>query len=114
MRMKYHKIRSVDMDVCTAEQKIAYNIAFTVHINYGDRYLEIFKEYPRIVSDDFLKGIIQSEIKNYVNNYPDSKYNIDAIFASLNYGLRDYLVKEKYHIFTDYETIGRVFPANYL
>lgn len=114
MRMKYHKIRGIDISVCTAEQKIAYNIAFSVYINYGTKYNRVFAEYPRIVSDDLLKDIIQQEIKSYKESDKDGKYNIDAIFAALNYGLHDYLVNTKYHIFTDYEQIGKAFPANYL
>ena len=30
--MKYHKIAGVEKAVCTAEQKIAYNLAFRAHI----------------------------------------------------------------------------------
>lgn len=32
--VKYHKIRNVPLEVCSAEQKIAYNLAFNIHINY--------------------------------------------------------------------------------
>lgn len=33
MKLQYHKIRGVDKSVCTAEQKIAYNMASRI---YGD------------------------------------------------------------------------------
>ena len=33
MKLQYHKIRGVDKSVCTAEQKIAYNMAWRI---YGD------------------------------------------------------------------------------
>lgn len=55
--MKWHKIRNVPIDVCSAEQKVAYNMAFRVHINQGDQYRALQttaeKEYaiPRLISD---------------------------------------------------------------
>lgn len=33
MKLQYHKIRGVEKAICTAEQKIAYNIAWRI---YGD------------------------------------------------------------------------------
>lgn len=36
--MKYHKIRNVSLNVCTAEAKIAYNIAFAYTWDYRDEY----------------------------------------------------------------------------
>ena len=38
MKMKYHKIRNIDIKTCTAEQKIAYNMAFSADITFGDRF----------------------------------------------------------------------------
>ena len=32
--IKYHKIKNVSIEICTAEQIIAYNLAFNIHINY--------------------------------------------------------------------------------
>ena len=31
--MIYHKIRGIDKNICTAEQKLAYNIAFRISID---------------------------------------------------------------------------------
>lgn len=39
--MKYHKINGVPLDECTAEQKIAYNLAFMYYEN-------VLKEYNRL------------------------------------------------------------------
>ena len=36
--MKYHKIRGVDKAICTAEQMIAYNMAFRIEISMGHEY----------------------------------------------------------------------------
>ena len=34
--LKTRKIRNVPKNVCTAEEKLAYNIAFRIEIGYGD------------------------------------------------------------------------------
>lgn len=43
MKLQYHKIRGVDKSVCTAEQKIAYNMASRI---YGDiRFAKAWQQY---------------------------------------------------------------------
>lgn len=43
MKLQYHKIRGVDKSVCTAEQKIAYNMASRI---YGDiRFAKVWQQY---------------------------------------------------------------------
>lgn len=108
--MKYHKIRNVPIDVCTAEQKIAYNLAF------ANTY-ELSIEYHAAQS-----GIIRAEIvRDAVNccmtcwSYGpcnNGRYNTDAIFCALNAGIEKYLQKRE--IFTDYKQVGEAFPAYYL
>ncbi len=39
--MKYHKIPNVEKSVCSAEQMIAYNIAFRLHISYADQFKKV-------------------------------------------------------------------------
>ena len=41
MKLVYYKIKDIDKSICTAEQKIAYEIAFRLHINYQDRWDEM-------------------------------------------------------------------------
>lgn len=95
--MKYHKIRNVPMNVCTAEQKIAYNIAFA-HYEIAGTYHSYAEAAQNFVS------WCKDSIKNY---------DIDAVFCALNAGLENYC-KAKYRILSSYEEIGRMFPANYL
>ena len=104
--MKYHKIKGVPLDVCTAESKIAYNLAFA--------------------NKDFIKGLIQSGkiycwpqanhklIDLYKNgySYKPNKYDIDAIFCCLNAGLEEYIKRP--FIASTYEEIGNCFKSLYL
>ena len=111
--MKYHKIRNVPMEVCTAEQKIASNIAFRLHINYQDDYDKV-KGYPEIVVSDAINQLVTAGVKLYTTayEYKPGKYNLDAIASALRAGLREYM--DKPQIFTMYSQIGKAFPAYYL
>ena len=109
--MKYHKIYGVDKTVCTQEQKIAYNIAFVIHINHGDQW-EKKANYSRAAQTEFLHELIRMYLDSFKRNYPNSRADIDGIFCALNAGLENYL--NKFFIATDYEKIGKTFPANYL
>lgn len=107
--MKYHKIPGVEMSDCTCEQKIAYNMAFAIHIHCQEEYdaLQTAAEKNRLAF--WMRDL---EIKSFRENYPKTRYDIDAIFCALTAGIEDYLKKP--FIATDYKTIGKVFPANYL
>lgn len=106
--MTYHKIRNVEKSVCTSEQKIAYNCAFRIWINYGDRITSL----PTVVAQDEAE---KWAIKIYIDDLirQGCRYNIDAVFCALNAGLHDYLFGD-YHIISSYTDVGRAFPANYL
>lgn len=109
--MKYTKIRNIPFDVCTVEQKIAYNLAFRAHISFQDKFntLKAEQKFETVISE-FISDIIRFEIKEYSQNYTIG--NIDAIFSALNAGLRNYF--EKPFIASNYDDIGKAFPANYL
>lgn len=111
MKLKYHKIRNVEKSVCTAEQMIAYNMAFRAHISFGDRFRKLESS---IAKDDAYHEIINCMFRQYRNgyDYKPGKFNEDAIQAALNAGLRSYL--ENPFIAQDYESVGKAFPANYL
>ena len=109
--MKYHKIRNVEMNVCTAEQKIAYNLAFMWH----DTIKRVYNANEtagnkRACITDAVHKIIELYQQGY--DYKPNKYDIDAIFCALMYGLEDY-IKNDFEILTSYEQIGKMFPANY-
>ena len=112
--MKYHKIRKVPLEVCTAEQKIAYNIAFSAHINFQEKY-DAARKISEVCRIDVINQILNCEMENYERTYCDgkqSRYDIDAIFSALRSGIDEYLKKP--FIATDYKSIGKSFPANYL
>lgn len=111
MAIKYHKIGGIDKMICTQEQKIAYNIAFRIHINHG-RQWETKANYCRAAQVEFLHELIRMYIDFFKRENPNSKADIDGIFCALNAGLENYL--NKFFIATDYEKIGKTFPANYL
>ena len=110
--MKYHKIRGVDKSVCTAEQMVAYNIAFRLHITYQDDFDQVNACNPGGARSDCVKlthdGLRQFQM---AYGYKPGKFDEDAIFCALNAGLYNYLCKP--FIASDYETVGMAFPALY-
>lgn len=110
MKMQYHNIDGVKKEVCTAEQKIAYNLA---------------QSYKEFITNAYNKSILGCD-KNYVirkscydlvntfnRDYPNTKYNIDAIFCCLGAGLEEYITNGG-KILWSYEEIGKAFPTYYL
>lgn len=111
--MNYHKIPKVEKSICTAEQKIAYNIAFRLHIAYADQFEKINSVNPggaRAKCAELAKEGLNYYKMSYT--YKPGKYDEDAIFSALLAGLYDYL--SDYHIFSSYKDIGQAFPACYL
>ncbi len=108
--MKYHKIKNVSLNVCTAEQKIAYNLAFS--------HAHIFKKAYNLSPMQFQKNEVVHEavqfcMKMWGYNEKADKYNADAIFCALNAGIEDY-IKNNCPILASYEKISETFTANYL
>lgn len=110
--MRYHKIPNVALDVCTAEQKIAYNLAFRCHVSFQLTWDSF--EGMETARSECLHKMIDIEMKNYkcAYTYKPGKYDEDAIFCALNAGLCNYM--DHPFIANNYETIGKAFPANYL
>lgn len=106
--LKTRKIRNVPKNVCTAEEKLAYNIAFRIEIGYGDliRKLKAQKK-ARIIISNFIWNLIRKYLNWYKEDCPNSKYNIDAVQVSLMRNLENYI--DEYFIASDYETIGERF-----
>lgn len=97
--MKYTKIRGVEKEVCTAEQKIAYNIAFANR--------DYFSRAGFTIADAARAGV-----EMFCRSHPKSKFDVDAIFSALMSGLEEYYKGPS--ILWDYESIGKTFPALYL
>ncbi len=96
--MTFKKIPNIDKEVCTAEQKIAYNFAFRYREFDGNK--ELF---------DLLQ-VVTAEIKG--NEQITKRYDIDSIIHCLRNGYIEYR-KNHPAILTDYETIGKVFYSLY-
>ena len=110
--MKYHKIRGVEKSVCTAEQKIAYNIAFRIHINHGDEFCALPTAAAKAEAASSLIHMYIGFFREDQERKNSKRFDIDAIFSALNAGLSDYL--ENHFIACDYASIGMAFPAHYL
>ena len=113
MKLTYHKITGVDKNVCTAEQKIAYNMAFDSHINFQEKFDAALKLSGAAVAD-VIAQIVDFQMKSFrwSYTYKPGKYNEDAICSALRAGLEDYLRKP--FIAWDYAAVGKAFPAHYL
>lgn len=114
--MKYHKIHGVEMSVCTAEQKIAYNLAWRANLRCGERFraclpLVTFSE-AKSCALKIAREMLDEYRLSYAYQLKPGKYTDAAIFGALIAGMYDYLCKP--FIATDYERIGQAFPARYL
>lgn len=114
MKLKYHKIQNIPLEVCTAEQKIAYNLAFSV----SDITKKAYKKCTTgIQKSDIIVEAVDLCMKNWTSAYDYEKrknrYNIDAIYSALRAGMENYISKG-YSILCSYEEIGKTFPALYL
>lgn len=96
--MTFKKIPNIEKEICTAEQKIAYNFAFRYRDFDGQK--ELF---------DLLQVVI-AEIKS--NEKMMKRYDIDSIIHCLRNGYIDYR-KNYPAIITDYKTIGKIFYSLY-
>lgn len=99
---KLHKIPGVDKAVCTAEQKIAYNIAFD-SLNW----------LQRLISDGMDPGeafeyVFDCQSKAYDRQIKRGKYDKDAVFAAFRANMEAYS-NAKYKICSSYEAIGEIF-----
>lgn len=106
--MKMHKIKNVDKSVCTCEQKIAYNYAFS----WRTQLEKIYKsDNVQFVKTEAYQRIINFVIDELKRNGTDKKYNIDAIIHCFRNGIENYL--NGYSVIASYEEIGKTFPCLY-
>ena len=97
--MKFHKIRNVPLNVCTAEQKIAYNLASS--------YADCIKGKTWLCDTDISRWLLAI----YMDSTQKDKYDLDGIFCALNAGTVNF-VKHPF-IATSYKQIGDAFPVDY-
>lgn len=111
--MKYHKIRGVEKSVCTAEQMIAYNVAFARTHEYRDTWRKTKDQYMRFQQLEFIHEAVQWCMKFVKSNEKIcKKYDIDSIWCALCNGLEDYWNGNV--VLWSYEEVGKIFPAPYL
>lgn len=110
-KFNLHKIPNVDLDVCSAEQKIAYNLAFDCHISYQEDFDRVKVEGTEAAIDAGINTMIQKSIQRVLDNPKMKRYDVDAIAHALHTGLRAYM--EKPFIATYYSRIGEAFPILY-
>lgn len=108
MIFKCNKIKNVDKSVCTAEQKIAYNYAFSWY-DIGKKIID--KNIPEFVKSESFYQIEKEITKDIKNNPKMQKYNIDIIIIAFRQGFKNYC--ENFFIATDYKKIGEVFKIPY-
>ena len=92
MDLTEHKIRGIDIDVCSCEKKIAYNICLSIY----ERYTPIFNW---LIVDAYLPA-------------ESSGYNRDIIKHYVMFNLESYS-KLSTHIFLSYDEIGKAFINGY-
>lgn len=118
MKLQYHKIRGVDKPVCTAEQRIAYDMASRI---YDDiRFAKAWQQYnsgnvPAFLQNDWESKAIREYFVAWQRDYSKvfAYYNEDAIFSALRAGLHDFICHNGPILTTDKE-ICQAFPAHYL
>lgn len=108
MVLKCRKISGVDKKVCTCEQKIAYNYAFS--------WADVYKRRTKELNNTIDKSIVLQDIINFITKDIKSKkemekYNIDAIIVAFRSGFLPYC--EKFFIASEYSEIGDVFKIPY-
>lgn len=91
---RYHKIRNVDVEDCTCEQMVAYNISFS---NY-DWILRSGKDYKVLLKEIVDRLYKQKEF---------SRFNMETVYEALMNGFNEY--SHYPFIATDYKRIGDTF-----
>ena len=108
MIMKCRKINGIDKNVCTAEQMIAYNYAFS----WRDCYIRRTKEATTAIQkDEVLQDIINFVTSDVLRRDDMKKYNADAIVVAFRQGFTSYI--KDFFIASDYVKIGEIFKIPY-
>lgn len=108
MKIKCKKINGIEKSVCTAEQKIAYNYAFS----WRDAYIRRAKEATTAIQkDEAMQDIINFVTSDILRRDDMKKYNVDSIVVAFRRGFPAYV--KDFFIASDYAKIGNVFSIPY-
>lgn len=106
--LRCKKIYDIDKNICTCEQKIAYNYAFS----WSDKGKQILNaDTPEFVKAEAIESIIDFVKKDIASRDDMKKYNHDAIIIAFRQGFKKYC--KNWFIAADYESIGKAFPIPY-
>lgn len=106
--MKMHKISYIDKNICTCEQKIAYNYAFM----WCESLRKIYdSDNSEVVKREAYQEIINHVIDSIKAHGTDQRYNIDAIIHCFRNGIENYIKGSS--VLWSYEEIGKTFPCLY-
>lgn len=107
--LKKYKIRNIDREVCCVEQMLAYN--------YASFYKSlILKDLEKCTEKwhetEVFYGYRNHALNYFREQYPDMRYNPDALQVALDNGLKKY-VRTNFFIAKEYEEVGKMFPIPY-
>lgn len=89
--MKPHKIRNIDLSICNAEQKIAYN------------YLSCYYDMKKSDLLEFCQKALYREKDKSMK-----RYDIDLIYHYILSSYSNYVISANHPILTSYEAIGEL------
>ena len=99
--MKTHKIKGINIEVCNAEQKIAYNFLFSWTLNKHD------KDYAyKCVKESIYEEMEGKRVCIHPTNW--KRYNVEYILE-LFHNYYDKYIEDGTPIFSSYEAIGGFF-----
>lgn len=104
MTFKTHKIRNIDKSICCAEQKIAYNYAFSYR-----SILEKAKQNKKL--QETINQTINWMTKDFEREEINKRYNTKIILICYKTGIEKYL--NGFSILTNYKEIGNIFSFPY-
>lgn len=105
MKTNTHKIRNTPRETCTAEQKIAYNLASTYGHLYEDEFREAANQSPEAAAEKARFSALDIMSRFYSG---DPRWNVAAVTSALLHGLGGYMARP--FIATDYAAVGAAFP----
>lgn len=108
MKIKCKKLNGVEKSICTCEQKIAYNYAFSWCDTYKRRTKDCTTEIQKA---EVFRDIIDTITKDILRREDMKKYNIDAIIIAFRQGFKNYC--NDFFIASNYSKIGEVFKIPY-
>lgn len=96
---KAHPIPGVAKSVCTAEQKIAYNLAFSAYINFD------------LATPEGIAAAIDASIAGLARNPKTKRYNTALIECLILENMESFAAA-KYKILASFAEIGQAFPLS--